>query len=225
MKNKSYGFTLAELLVVVAVIAVLVAVAIPTYGNYIEKTRQAVDISTLRGSYTAAKLAEMEQMAGSIMFCNITQPYEINESDTYGDGVSPEKATQIIAFWYDPDAGELSMLTGLSDKAADAKSRGSTTFGHAKSSVVMIDTSGLNNKSIVYDNTSLSEVYGNSRGTESKGILVTFSRKKADGGLWTLDEIKFAGNLVAALADRMGNTGIKVGEQAYTPNELGDMFG
>ena len=37
MKKSRKGFTLAELLIVVAIIAVLVAVAIPVFGNQLEK--------------------------------------------------------------------------------------------------------------------------------------------------------------------------------------------
>lgn len=51
MKDKSKkGFTLAELLIVVAIIAVLVAVAIPIFSNQLEKARQAVDMQNARAS-------------------------------------------------------------------------------------------------------------------------------------------------------------------------------
>ena len=41
MKISRKGFTLAELLIVVAIIAVLVAVAIPIFGSQLEKSREA----------------------------------------------------------------------------------------------------------------------------------------------------------------------------------------
>lgn len=40
MKISRKGFTLAELLIVVAIIAVLVAVAIPVFGSQLEKSRK-----------------------------------------------------------------------------------------------------------------------------------------------------------------------------------------
>ena len=40
-KNKK-GFTLAELLIVVAIIAVLVAISIPIFNSQLEKSRDAV---------------------------------------------------------------------------------------------------------------------------------------------------------------------------------------
>lgn len=52
--NKKEGFTLAELLIVVAIIAVLVAIAIPVFNKQIEKAREAYDIYTMRQAASAA---------------------------------------------------------------------------------------------------------------------------------------------------------------------------
>ena len=57
-KNKK-GFTLAELLIVVAIIAVLVAISIPVFTNQLEKAREAVDLDTVRSAYSIMKYAEM----------------------------------------------------------------------------------------------------------------------------------------------------------------------
>jgi type IV pilus assembly protein PilA len=45
------GFTLAELLIVVAIIAVLVAIAIPVFTVQLEKSREAADKANLRSAY------------------------------------------------------------------------------------------------------------------------------------------------------------------------------
>lgn len=47
------GFTLAELLIVVAIIAVLVAVAIPVFSRQLEKSRRAVDMANARNIIAA----------------------------------------------------------------------------------------------------------------------------------------------------------------------------
>ena len=49
-ENKK-GFTLAELLIVVAIIGVLVAVSIPIFTSQLEKSREAVDAANLRDAY------------------------------------------------------------------------------------------------------------------------------------------------------------------------------
>lgn len=45
------GFTLAELLIVVAIIAVLVAIAIPVFTTQLEKSREATDVANVRSAY------------------------------------------------------------------------------------------------------------------------------------------------------------------------------
>ncbi|WP_051204301.1 type IV pilin protein [Butyrivibrio sp. VCD2006] len=49
--NEKKGFTLAELLIVVAIIAVLVAIAIPIFTTQLEKSREAVDLANVRSAY------------------------------------------------------------------------------------------------------------------------------------------------------------------------------
>lgn len=59
LHNKK-GFTLAELLIVVAIIAVLVAIAIPIFTSQLEKARDSADAANLRAQYaeTAVKVLE-----------------------------------------------------------------------------------------------------------------------------------------------------------------------
>ncbi len=52
-KQRRKGFTLAELLVVVAIIGVLVGVAIPVLNTQLEKAREAVDLAHLRQALSA----------------------------------------------------------------------------------------------------------------------------------------------------------------------------
>lgn len=51
MPGKSHGFTLLEMLIVVAIIAVLVAAAIPIFANQLEKSREAADLANVRSAY------------------------------------------------------------------------------------------------------------------------------------------------------------------------------
>ncbi len=51
-KNNKKGFTLAELLIVVAIIAVLVAISIPIFTSQLEKARDATDQANIRSAYS-----------------------------------------------------------------------------------------------------------------------------------------------------------------------------
>lgn len=59
MKNKRNGFTLAELLIVVAIIGVLVAVSIPVFSQQLEKSREATDLANVRAKYAEVKAEAM----------------------------------------------------------------------------------------------------------------------------------------------------------------------
>lgn len=54
IRENKKGFTLAELLIVVAIIAVLVAISIPIFTSQLEKSRDAVTASNIRAAYAEA---------------------------------------------------------------------------------------------------------------------------------------------------------------------------
>ena len=57
MKKNNKGFTLAELLIVVAIIAVLVAVSIPMFTSQLEKAKTSTDEANERAGKAAAVAA------------------------------------------------------------------------------------------------------------------------------------------------------------------------
>jgi type IV pilus assembly protein PilA len=65
MKKNNKGFTLAELLIVVAIIAVLVAIAIPVFTTQLEKSKEGTDIANLRSAYAAGQVAALTGFYGS----------------------------------------------------------------------------------------------------------------------------------------------------------------
>lgn len=58
-KENKKGFTLAELLIVVAIIAVLVAISIPIFTSQLEKSRDSVTASNVRAAYAEASAAKL----------------------------------------------------------------------------------------------------------------------------------------------------------------------
>lgn len=58
-KLNKKGFTLAELLVVVAIIGVLAAIAIPVFGSQLGKAQHAKDVANVRAAYAEVLAAAM----------------------------------------------------------------------------------------------------------------------------------------------------------------------
>ena len=77
-KMNKKGFTLAELLIVVAIIAVLVAVAIPVFTAQLEKSRDAVSVSNMRAAYAEAAAAKLSGGGESNVTVNTDGTVEVS---------------------------------------------------------------------------------------------------------------------------------------------------
>ena len=59
-KLNKKGFTLAELLIVIAIIAVLIAIAIPVFAGQLDNARRQTDHANMRNAYALAQVATLE---------------------------------------------------------------------------------------------------------------------------------------------------------------------
>lgn len=85
VKENKKGFTLAELLIVVAIIAVLVAISIPIFTSQLEKSRDATDQANIRAAIaevSAATLADDKQDTGHVTYTPGTKTYSMNVDTT-----------------------------------------------------------------------------------------------------------------------------------------------
>lgn len=62
-RQNNKGFTLLELIVSIAIIAVLTGMLVPQFFQYIERAREARDMQTMRSIYTVVQVAAVDEAA------------------------------------------------------------------------------------------------------------------------------------------------------------------
>lgn len=100
--RNSRGFTLAELLVTVAIIGVLVAISIPVFASQMEKSREATDLSNVRAAY-AEVMAEaitenMEYQERMVPLKQKKDGWQLSDSVTIG-GITHTKGEGDSDHW------------------------------------------------------------------------------------------------------------------------------
>ncbi|MFM5675567.1 pilin [Aeromonas veronii] len=114
MKKQS-GFTLIELMIVVAIVAILAAVALPAYQNYVTKTKFVELASSLGSLKTAAEVCANEGRftygAGACVDPTGKTPATVTL--TTGNMTSAAGATFTVRFTNADQGGPLSNTTTL----------------------------------------------------------------------------------------------------------------
>lgn len=74
------GFTLVELICVIAILGILVALAVPSYQGLQDKSARQVAISNARSNYTLGK-AQQELLDAGVLKENEKQEYHYDKED------------------------------------------------------------------------------------------------------------------------------------------------
>lgn len=84
VREEKGGFTLAELLIVVAILLVLIAIAVPMFTGALGKAEEAVDKANSRSATSEAKVAyQLEGKSGEVVY---TYAYDGDGNELVGSG-------------------------------------------------------------------------------------------------------------------------------------------
>ena len=155
--NNRKGFTLAELLIVVAIIGILVAISIPIFTSQLEKSREATDLANARSAYAEVMAAAItDDTTATHNGTAIKQP-----DGTFSITLSPIKQKQDD--WQSSGKENLSIgQVGFADWKGIPKAEGSCTIVYSpQNGEVTVSWSGGLSRWSTLDNTINSNSWWN----------------------------------------------------------------
>ena len=162
-KNWNNGFTIAELLVVVAIIVVLVAVSIPIFTGKVEKAKEATCLSNKTALYheIAADLIAgditYEQIDDALLAAYVAKQEAKCPSDgTYSISKDTENETFKVVCSYH-DQGKTTVLKGMGSETDRASAFGGKNGDFTKELTSVMATLGVNKIGAHYDSSAESQ--------------------------------------------------------------------
>lgn len=101
IRTNKKGFTLAELLIVVAIIGVLVAISIPIFTSQLQKARLATNQANARAAYAAVEAQYLQDDTATGEYTYTTTDGKIAKADSNKatDTVGGSTANKDISSW------------------------------------------------------------------------------------------------------------------------------
>ena len=127
MKQNRNGFTLMEMLIVIALIAVLVAIAIPAIASQLERSREAADLANVRAAYAQVSA---EALLGNPQF---TVTVDLKQKQADWQSANPVNIGGIV---HDKNEGDTNNWKGV------AAPNGTCTVSYDKDHGIILTWSG-----------------------------------------------------------------------------------
>ena len=99
LKKDNKGFTLMEMLIVVAIIAILIAIMIPVFNAQLEKSREAADAANIRAAYAQVMVEYLDDSKAHSESVSLQQA-----TDDWGDATIKKNINDLFNITDDTNA-------------------------------------------------------------------------------------------------------------------------
>jgi type IV pilus assembly protein PilA len=122
-KSSKKGFTLIELIVVIAILGILAAILVPTITGFIDQARNNTDVANAKMLYTSGVLAVSTDTALTTYVANMPVPQGSAHSGTFAVYNVVSGTTNTVSVWI-----ATTSTTGLPFNASSATFGASATL-------------------------------------------------------------------------------------------------
>ena len=127
--NTKAGFTLAELLIVVAIIAVLVAIAIPVFTSQLEKSRESTDAANIRNAYAEILVKVLENP--TTFSPGTTYDFTVQQKQAGWQNTDVKTSLEALETNGGSNIGDLAVTFGATSSLDSVTASGSCSFTYA----------------------------------------------------------------------------------------------